>query len=131
MRKILLVLCAFCFALLLAAVALTPAMAGHHGATAGTVPAKKMKRMGKMPMQMEMATEGLFKSRGKVIALVPAKSQIVVGHEEIKGYMKAMPMGMGYAVESVELLKGLEPGDAITFKIDAAKKKIVAIEVTR
>ena len=84
-----------------------------------------------MPMQMEMATEGLFESRGKVIALVPAKSQIVVGHEEIKGYMKAMPMGMGYAVESVELLKGLEPGDAIRFKIDAAKKKIVAIEVTR
>ena len=85
--------------------------------------------MGKMPMKMEMATEGIFEGVGKVIALVPSKSQLVVGHEEIKGFMKAMPMGMGYAVESAELFMGLKPGDAITFKIDAAKKKIIAIEV--
>lgn len=79
-------------------------------------------------MKMEMATEGIFEGKGKVIALVPEKSQIVVGHEEIKGFMKAMPMGMGYGVESTELLKGLNPGDPIKFKVDAAKKKIIAIE---
>ena len=66
---------------------------------------------------------------GKVIALVPAKSQIVVDHQEIPGFMKAMTMG--YQVESMQLLEGLQPGDAIKFKIDAAKKKIVAIEAMR
>ena len=79
-------------------------------------------------MKMEMATEGIFESKGKVIALVPEKSQIVVGHDEIDGFMMAMPMGMGYGVESTELLEGLNPGDPIKFKIDAAKKKIIAIE---
>ena len=37
-------------------------------------------------------------------------------------------MGMGYPVASTELLKGLKPGDHVKFKIDAAKKQIVAIE---
>ena len=78
--------------------------------------------------KMEMTTTGIFDGVGKIIALVPEQSQVVVGHEEIKGFMKAMPMGMGYAVESDKLLRGLEIGDRIKFKIDAAKKKIVAIE---
>ncbi len=82
----------------------------------------------KKGMKMEMATEGIFTGNGKVMAVLPEKFQIVVGHEEIKGFMKAMPMGMGYAVESLDLLKGLKPGDPIKFKIDAAKKKIISIE---
>jgi Cu/Ag efflux protein CusF len=76
----------------------------------------------------EIATEGIFEGRGKVIALVPEKSQLVLEHEEIKGFMRAMPMGMGYAVESAELLRGLNPGDPIKFKVDAANKKIIAAE---
>ncbi len=79
-------------------------------------------------MKMETTTTGIFDGVGKIIALVPEQSQVVVGHEEIKGFMKAMPMGMGYAVESDKLLRGLEIGDRVKFKIDAAKKKIVAIE---
>ncbi len=79
-------------------------------------------------MKMEMTTTGIFDGVGEIIALVPEQSQVVVGHEEIKGFMKAMPMGMGYAVESADLLRGLEIGDRVTFKIDADKKKIVAIE---
>lgn len=82
----------------------------------------------KHEMKMEMATEGIFEGVGEVKALLPDRSQIVVGHEEIKGFMEAMPMGMGYDVESKDLLKGLKPGDRIKFKIDAAKKQIVAIE---
>ncbi len=42
--------------------------------------------------------------------------------------MKAMPMGMGYDVESLDLLKGLKLGDRVEFKVDAGKKKIVSIE---
>ena len=37
-------------------------------------------------------------------------------------------MGMGYDVESLDLLKGLKPGDRVKFKVDAGKKKIVSIE---
>ncbi len=92
----------------------------------------KMKPGTKMEMKpgtkMEMTTTGIFDGVGEIIALVPEQSQVVVGHEEIKGFMKAMPMGMGYAVESEDLLQGLEIGDRVKFKIDAAKKKIVAIE---
>ena len=119
------------FALLLMAGLFPYALAGHHGASTDTKPAHKqeMKGMGKMPMQMQMATEGVFEGMGKVIALVPAKSQIVVDHQEIPGFMKGMTMG--YQVESMQLLEGLQPGDAIKFKIDAAKKKIVAIEAMR
>ena len=82
----------------------------------------------KTDMKMEMATTGIFDGVGEIIALLPEKTQIVVGHEEIKGFMKAMPMGMGYDVESLDLLKGLKPGDRVRFKIDAGKKKIVSIE---
>ncbi len=83
----------------------------------------------KKGMKMEMAIEGIFEGQGKVIALVPEKSQIVISHKEpIKGFMKAMPMGMGFGVESAELLKGLKPGDRVKFKIDAAKDKIISIE---
>ena len=82
----------------------------------------------KTDMKMEMATTGIFDGVGEIIALLPEKTQVVVGHEEIKGFMKAMPMGMGYDVESLDLLKGLKPGDRVRFKIDAGKKKIVSIE---
>ncbi len=82
----------------------------------------------KTDMKMEMAATGVFDGVGEIIALVPEKTQVVVGHEEIKGFMKAMPMGMGYDVESLDLLKGLKPGDRVKFKVDADKKKIVSIE---
>jgi Cu/Ag efflux protein CusF len=113
-------------ALLILAGTLVPAPAQRPDASAQSMPAAE--HTGTMPMPMEMTNQGIFTGRGKVIALVPAKQQIVVGHEAIKGFMAAMPMGMGYPVESAELLKGLHPGDQITFKIDAAKKKIIAIE---
>jgi len=82
----------------------------------------------KTDMKMEMATTGIFDGVGEIIALLPEKTQVVVGHEEIKGFMKAMPMGMGYDVESLDLLKGLKPGDRVKFKVDAGKKMIVSIE---
>lgn len=98
-------------------------------AAAGAAPPAQTAQMQMKPgMKMEMATGGVFEGVGKVIALLPEKDQIVVGHEAIKGFMEAMPMGMGYGVEPASLLTGLKPGDRIRFKIDAGKKKIVAIE---
>lgn len=73
--------------------------------------------------------KGVAKSvtgEGKVIALVSGSHQIVVDHEEIKGFMDAMTMG--YNVNSPSLLKGLKPGDKIRFTIDTDKHVITKIE---
>jgi len=63
---------------------------------------------------------------GKVIAVVPSSSQIVVDHKEIKGFMDAMTMG--YRIEPPSLLKGVKTGDSIRFTIDTQQKAIVKIE---
>jgi Cu/Ag efflux protein CusF len=63
---------------------------------------------------------------GKVVALVSGSHQIVVDHEEIKGFMDAMIMG--YGVEFPALLKGLKEGDKIRFTIDTAKRVITKVE---
>jgi Cu/Ag efflux protein CusF len=63
---------------------------------------------------------------GKVIAVVPASSEIVVTHGEIKGFMDAMTMG--YQIAPPSLLKGVQAGDAVRFTIDTQQKAIVNIE---
>ena len=63
---------------------------------------------------------------GKVIALVPETQEIVVDHEEIKGFMDAMVMG--YKVSPTALLKTVKPGDKVRFTIDTEKRAITKIE---
>jgi Cu/Ag efflux protein CusF len=63
---------------------------------------------------------------GKIVALVPESRQIVLDHEEIKGFMDAMTMG--YTVNSVSLLKHVKPGDKVRFTIDTDKRAITKIE---
>jgi Cu(I)/Ag(I) efflux system protein CusF len=63
---------------------------------------------------------------GQVVATVPNSSQIVVDHEEIKGFMEAMTMG--YRIDPPALLEGLKPGDKIRFTIDIQRRTITAIE---
>jgi Cu/Ag efflux protein CusF len=69
---------------------------------------------------------GPVEGRGTVVAVDPASGEIVLDHEAIEGLMDAMTMG--YPVASEDLLKGLNPGDTVKFKIDPASSKIVAIE---
>lgn len=90
---------------------------------AGPVAAQTQMQEG---MKMEMGKEGMIEGQGKVVAVVPAKNQIVLKHDEIKGQMGAMTMG--YALASPSLAQGLKPGDTVKFKIDNAKKAVVAIE---
>ena len=112
-------------------------LASYHSPTPAQMKPGKMRmgekdmkmKPGKMKMKMEMTSEGIFEGVGEIIAVVPQKSQLVLGHEEIKGFMKAMPMGMGYSVKSADLLEKVKPGDPVKFKIDASIKKIIAIEV--
>jgi Cu/Ag efflux protein CusF len=63
---------------------------------------------------------------GKVVATVPSSGQLVVDHEEIKGFMGAMTMG--YPVDPPSQLEGLKPGDQVRFTIDVPKKAIVKVE---
>ena len=63
---------------------------------------------------------------GKVIAVVPSSSQIVVDHKEIPGFMDAMTMG--YRAEPPSLLEEVQAGETIRFTIDPQQKAIVKIE---
>jgi Cu/Ag efflux protein CusF len=63
---------------------------------------------------------------GKVVAVVPSSSQIVVDHKAIPGFMDAMTMG--YRIESPSLLEGVKAGDTVRFTIDPQQKAIVKIE---
>jgi Cu/Ag efflux protein CusF len=63
---------------------------------------------------------------GKVIAVVPATSEIVLTHGEITGFME--PMTMGYAIHPASLLAGVRAGDTVRFTIDTGQKAIVTLE---
>jgi Cu/Ag efflux protein CusF len=63
---------------------------------------------------------------GKVIAVVPASSEIVLTHGEIKGFMDAMTMG--YPTQPPSLLEGVQAGDTVRFTIDTEEKAIVTLE---
>jgi Cu/Ag efflux protein CusF len=63
---------------------------------------------------------------GKVVALVPETQEIVVDHDEIKGFMDAMTMG--YKVNPTSLLKAVKPGDKVRFTIDTDKRVITKLE---
>ena len=79
--------------------------------------------------QSSLRPKGVAKSVsgvGKVLALVPETQEIVVDHEEIKGFMDAMTMG--YKVSPTSLLKTVKAGDKIRFTIDTDKRAITKIE---
>jgi Cu/Ag efflux protein CusF len=64
-------------------------------------------------------------AQGNVIAVVPENGEIVLAHEDIKGFMEAMTMG--YKVSSPSLLKSVKAGDTVEFTIDTDKRVITKI----
>lgn len=64
-------------------------------------------------------------AEGNVIALVPESSEIVLAHNEIKGFMD--PMTMGYKVSSPALLNAVKAGDRVRFTIDTERRVIIKI----
>ena len=90
---------------------------------ASTMPVEQTVREGQPSAQGEQKT---VVGEGKVIATVPNANQVVVDHQEIKGFMEAMTMG--YRVDPPSLLEGLKFGDKVRFTIDVAKKAIIKIE---
>jgi Cu/Ag efflux protein CusF len=81
---------------------------------------------GGVPKAAPPLAKKTYTGKGTVIALQPRKGQIVVDHEEIKGFMAAMIMG--YPVDPVSLLENFKPGDVVRFTIDPKKKVIVDIK---
>jgi len=63
---------------------------------------------------------------GKVVALVPQSQEVVIDHEEIKGFMDAMTMG--YKLAQRTQLQSLKPGDRVSFTIDSDKRTITKID---
>ena len=61
-----------------------------------------------------------FTVRGVVRETRPAKSQLVVKHEEIPGYMDAMTMP--FHVRDPKILASVKAGDAITFQLHVTDK---------
>lgn len=61
-----------------------------------------------------------FTVRGVVRETRPAKSQLVVKHEEIPGYMDAMTMP--FQVRDPKILETVKPGDDITFQLHVTEK---------
>ena len=61
-----------------------------------------------------------FSVRGVVHETRPAKSQLVVKHEEIPSYMDAMTMP--FQVRDPIILESVKPGDAITFQLHVTDK---------
>jgi Cu/Ag efflux protein CusF len=81
---------------------------------------------GREAQQAARSEQKTVVGEGKVIATVPNASQVVVDHQEIKGFMEAMTMG--YRVDPPSLLEGLKFGDKVRFTIDVPKKAIIKIE---
>ena len=67
----------------------------------------------------------IVSAEGQVIAIVSESSEIVLSHNEIKGFMDAMTMG--YKVSSPSMLKTVKPGDTVQFTIDTEKRVITKI----
>ena len=53
-----------------------------------------------------------FEVRGQILSVDPSRSEVLVDHEDIPGFMPAMVMP--YKVSDAELLQGKKPGDLIT-----------------
>ena len=63
--------------------------------------------------------------KGKVVAVVPEKSEIILEHDELKDFMEAMTMG--YKVSAISLIKDLKAGDSVNFTIDTEKRVITKV----
>ena len=67
--------------------------------------------------------------KGTVISVRQAKQEIVLEHEEIRGFMEAMTMG--YKTKPTSLLNSVKPGDKIRFTIDTEARAITKIEALK
>lgn len=56
-----------------------------------------------------------YELRGQVVAVDPARQQITIRHEDIRGFMPGMTMP--FRVRETALLEGRTPGDLVTARL--------------
>lgn len=62
----------------------------------------------------------VYDVRGEVRELKPAERTVVVRHDEIPGYMAAMTMP--FDVKDTNVLRGIQPGDVVAFRLHVQEK---------
>lgn len=60
-----------------------------------------------------------FQVRGVIVNLTPAENRVRIKHEEIPDYMPAMTMP--FNIRDTNLLAGLQPGDAVEFRLNVTE----------
>src|SRR5438552_149734 len=62
----------------------------------------------------------IFQVKGVVMEVKPREKTVQIRHEEVPGYMPAMTMP--FEVKNTNELAGLEPGDAVSFRMIVTAK---------
>jgi Cu/Ag efflux protein CusF len=70
-----------------------------------------------------------FEAQGSIVAVDPVKQTVTIDHGEIKGLMS--PMTMAFPVASPELLKGVAPGDQVTFRLLRTPNTLAVVALTK
>ena len=70
-----------------------------------------------------------FEFKAKVAGMAPERLEVVLDHEEIVGYMDAMTMP--FAVESEDLLSGIQLGNQVTGVIEVTDGKAVVVQLSQ
>ena len=70
-----------------------------------------------------------FEAKGTIVAVDPVKQTVTIDHGEIKGLMS--PMTMAFPVESLELPKGVAPGDRVTFRLLRTPNTLAVVALTK
>jgi len=75
------------------------------------------------------ASQKTFQARGVVRELKPGGKTVVIRHEDVANYMPAMTMP--FDVKDDAELKGLQPGDGITFQINVTDRDAWIDHITK
>ncbi len=78
---------------------------------------------------MVVTSQKTFQARGVVRELKPGGKTVVIQHEDVTNYMPAMTMP--FDVKDDAELKGLQPGDAVTFRINVTDRDAWIDHITK
>lgn len=70
-----------------------------------------------------------YELTGQILGLRPEAREVLVKHDDIKGFMPAMTMP--YEVSNLSLLEGKAPGDLITATLEVGETKGILTAITR
>lgn len=103
--------------------------AGATGDQAAPVPASPSAAITQVSPSVATNAVRSFSARGVVMELPPGGDTVVVRHEAIPGFMPKMTMT--FNVRGADALRGLTPGDAITFRVKATEEESWIEEIKR